>query len=375
MNQVLLPAGFYDALAPEAEAEADAVNKMLQCFADFGYRRVAPPLAEFEETLLAGPGASLNRSTFRVMDPESQRMLGLRTDHTLQVARIAATRLADALRPLRLSYAGPVLRLQGRQDDPARQAMQVGVELIGSLEQTADAEVIALALSALRRIGVPDVSVDLLLPTLITSLCDAEKLDDATRAELHHALDRKDEAAVQKLAQGKGGKAAALAYELLRASGAAAEAMPLLKKMNLPQAAQGDVARLEAVVKALGDAVPVTVDLVEFRAFQYQTGLSFSLFSKSARQELGRGGRYRTPSGEAATGFTFYAERLMDALPQAKARARLLVPVGLAAGDADKWIAEGYVLVSALGGAPDKAEAEMQGCAGFLRDGQIVRRI
>src|SRR3546814_3117616 len=72
---------------------------------------------------------------FRVMDPVSQRMMGLRTDITLQVARIAATRLRDAARPLRLAYAGQVLRVRGSQLRPERQFAQAGFELIGRSEE------------------------------------------------------------------------------------------------------------------------------------------------------------------------------------------------------------------------------------------------
>src|SRR3546814_10311809 len=67
-----------------------------------GYERVKPPLLEFEEALLTGAGAAVASQTFRLMDPVSQRMMGLRADMTPKVARIATTRLTKAPRPLRL---------------------------------------------------------------------------------------------------------------------------------------------------------------------------------------------------------------------------------------------------------------------------------
>mgnify|MGYP003393728853 FL=1 len=138
----LLPAGFYDILSPDADSEANATQALIAGFAEHGYGRIAPPMMEFEETLLSGPGAALNRTTFRVMDPGSQRMLACRSDHTLQIGRVAATRLSQAPRPLRLSYAGPIVRLTGHEQNHARQLTQVGVELIGSLDAESDAEVI-----------------------------------------------------------------------------------------------------------------------------------------------------------------------------------------------------------------------------------------
>ncbi len=89
----LLPEGMHDALPPDAGHEARVIARLGEHFTRYGYERVTPPLIEFEESLLAGPGAGVARHMFRLMDPISQRMMGLRADMTTQVARIAMTRL------------------------------------------------------------------------------------------------------------------------------------------------------------------------------------------------------------------------------------------------------------------------------------------
>src|SRR5205085_1507433 len=99
------------------------------------------------------------------------------TDMTLQIARIASTRLAHAPRPLRLSYAGDVLRVVGSQLSPERQFTQVGVELIGSDAVAADAEAMLLAAESVGRVGIGRLSVDLMLPTLVPSLFEAHGVD------------------------------------------------------------------------------------------------------------------------------------------------------------------------------------------------------
>ena len=122
-DKALLPAGMSDVLAPHAQFEASVLEQLMEWFAGHGYDRVAPPLIEFEEALLTGIGAGLAGQTFRLMDLESQRMMGVRADMTPQIARIAAARLAKSPRPLRLSYAGSVLRVSGSQLRPERQFM------------------------------------------------------------------------------------------------------------------------------------------------------------------------------------------------------------------------------------------------------------
>src|SRR6059036_3463220 len=105
-HPALLPAGLYDLLPPEAEIEAEVTARLMAVLTSHGYERIKAPLVEFEETLLSGAGAAMANDTFRMMDPISHRMIGVRADMTPQVARIAATRLAHKPRPLRLSYAG-----------------------------------------------------------------------------------------------------------------------------------------------------------------------------------------------------------------------------------------------------------------------------
>src|SRR5260221_7058026 len=158
-HPALLPGGFYDLLPPEAETEAEVGARLMGVLAAHGYERVKPPLVEFEDTLLAGAGTAMASDTFRTMDPISHRMIGMRADMTPQVARIAATRLAHRPRPLRLSYAGQVLRVRGSQMRPERQVGQAGAELIGAGGPAAHVEAIAVAGGALVAGRAPPLSV------------------------------------------------------------------------------------------------------------------------------------------------------------------------------------------------------------------------
>ena len=101
-ERFLLSAGLSDGLPPDAGFEAATIERLIGCFAAWGYDRVKPPLIEFEDSLLSGPGEAMAADTFRLMDPVSQRMMGLRADITPQVGRIAASRLRNMPRPVRL---------------------------------------------------------------------------------------------------------------------------------------------------------------------------------------------------------------------------------------------------------------------------------
>ncbi len=378
----LLPAGLADLLPPDAAREARAIDLAIERFAAFGYERVKPPLVEFEESLLGGPGAALSSQTFRLMDPVSQRMMGVRPDMTVQVARIAVTRLKHEPRPLRLSYGGNVIRVRGSALKPERQFAQVGTELIGVDSAEADAEAVLLAVDALRAIGVADLTVDLNLPTLVAAVAAGLKLPAEPLRRLRRALDRKDEAAVAKALGDKSDKKGAdLFVGLLRAAGPAERGIAQLTGLKLPAAGAAEAARLAEVVKLVHAAdpdLPLTVDPVEYRGLEYQTGVSFSVFALKGRQELARGGRYSAgyPEdgvSEPATGFTVYMDAVLAASDAAPQQPRLYLPLGIAWREAAPWQAKGYAVVRAVVAvAEPRAEAKRLNCSHALIDGDAV---
>jgi ATP phosphoribosyltransferase regulatory subunit len=228
IHPALLPVGLRDVLPPEAELEAKSVETIMECFAAHGYQRVSTPLLEFEESLYAGAGAATIEQTFRLMDPESQRMIGVRADITPQVGRVASTRLAHAPRPLRLAYFGQCLRVRGADLQNSRQIGQAGIELIGPDTAQADAEIILTAAEVLNTLGLRSVSFDLTFPRLVLSL--VENAGPAAIPALTHALDRKDRAAIAAI----GGSGTALLLQLLDACGPAERAIPALLAIDLP---------------------------------------------------------------------------------------------------------------------------------------------
>ena len=373
----LLPGGIYDLLPPEAEIEAAVTARLMGVLGAYGYERVKPPLVEFEETLLSEAGAAMASDTFRTMDPISHRMIGVRADMTPQVARIAATRLSHKPRPLRLSYAGQVLRVKGSQMRPERQIGQAGAELIGASGPAADVEVIAVAGEALAALGVPHLSVDLTLPTLVPALAEAYGITGERAAGLRDALDHKDMAAVANLA----GEAGALLTRLIAAAGTGGATRAALDRLDLPERARLERERLGAVLDGLAATIPalkVTVDPVENRGFEYHTGISFTFFARVGPElgplgELGRGGRYQAGAPEApepATGFTLYTDTVLRTLPAPPPRRRVLVPPDTDPARARTLREEGWITVAALLPAADwRVEARRLDCGHVLEKG------
>jgi ATP phosphoribosyltransferase regulatory subunit len=368
-NPALLPAGLRDLLPPEAETEAASVEAIMDVFAAHGYQRVKPPLLEFEDGLLAGTGAAMADQTFRLMDPDSHRMMGLRADMTPQVARIATTRLAHLPRPLRLSYAGQSLRVRTAGLAAERQIAQAGIELIGHDSPEADAEIVQAGAEALAVLGLTRISFDLTLPPLVPTLLAESGLPAQARSALGRALDRKDAAAVAE----HGGSLAGTLTDLLLAAGPADRALAALLEAALTPGARAHAERLAATVAAIRARAPelrLTVDPVEFRGLRYHTGVTIAVYAAGRHEELARGGRYLCGNGgggEPATGLTLYPDAVLRAAPPLAGKPRLFIPAGTAPAHAAALRAEGYATVAALEpGADPKAEACRLACRFLL---------
>ena len=370
----LLPAGLKDLLPSDSAHEAAISETLLKHISCHGYERVKPPFVEFEEGLLSGVGAGLEGQTFRLMDPVSDRMIAIRSDVTPQVARIALTRLSKSPRPLRLSYSADIMRVRGNELRPERQFCQVGYELISPSSILGDAEVILLAADCLKSVGVNDLSIDLNTPKLITTILDELPFGDSERLSLHNMLDRKDESGVRKLA----GNYAEPLLSLLRSIGSAAPALEQLSKINLPSAALEHINNLEQIASLLisGDpTLSITVDPVERKSFEYHTGISFTLFAKGVRGEIGRGGRYNIQLKnlkESAIGCTLYLDTLMRAVPSKTGKNRLFIPADISREISAKHREEGWITIQGLDSIDDiKSEAQRLACSHFLINSKI----
>ncbi len=368
-NAALLPAGLRDLLPPDAETEAAAVGRVMEIFAGHGYQRVSPPMLEFEDSLLAATGAAMADQVFRLMDPDSHRMMAVRADMTPQIARIAATRMAAAARPLRLSYSGQCLLVRADQLHPDRQISQAGIELIGPDTPQADAEIVVVGAEALAALGLTRLSFDLTMPPLVPALLDEAGVSQATRSLLARALDRKDAAGVAE----HGGSLAETLTDLLLAAGPAPRALQALADAKLPPVARALAQRLADTAAAIHARMPelkLTIDPVEFRGLKYHTGVCFTIYAPGRHEELGRGGRYICGENEPATGLTLYPDAVLRAAPPRIPRPRCYVPVG---EDGRLLRQGGHVTVAGLSADADpKAEAARLGCTHVLIEGHLV---
>ena len=352
-NSTLLPKGFEDLLPPEADMEFRGIGILMKAFSRFGYERVKPPLVEFEDSMFApGPGASCAEQTFRVMDPQSEKMLALRSDITSQIARIATSRMVDAPRPLRIAYANDAIRTRASQQRTLRQFAQVGCELVGGQENHDIIEMAVIALKGLSDVGLENVTIDFSLPDIFDAVFEAADVPKKELDALRSQLSGKAERAIDKL------EALGLSDDALKHIGDLKVVLAGVKK----------------AAEELGITnVSYTVDPLETKGFEYHSGVVFTLFCSDAHGEIGRGGRYaidcdETQCASVAAGFTLYMDTVRTAMPAFEGKARVLVPIDAGWDVLQELQEQKYITVR---GVLDGDEALKSTCTHIYKDGKV----
>lgn len=310
----MLPEGVEEALPPLSWQMETLRRKLLDYYRKQSYELILPPLIEHLDTLLTGTAQGLERQTFKLTDPASGRLLGLRADMTPQAARIAARRYAD--QPVvRLCYLGSVLRTEPDNLGGSRSPRQVGCEIFGLPDLEGDLEILELMLKTLRLANVRNAHLDLGHVAIYRTLIAKAGLDADEESALFEILQRKSHPDLGEFARGRKLKARTVeaVAELMNLNGDAsviARARETLKSGGAAVVRALD--ELERTVAELGLVSPRTaihVDLAELRGYRYHTGMVFAAFVPGHGREIARGGRYDGVGAEfgasrPATGFS-----------------------------------------------------------------------
>jgi ATP phosphoribosyltransferase regulatory subunit len=251
-------------------------------------------------------------------------MLGVRADHTPQVARIDA-HLLNRQGVARLCYSGSVLHTVPAGMTKMREPIQIGAELYGHAGLEADVEIVRLMISALEKADVERLHIDLGHPVIYRALTEALGLETERSEALFHAVQQKDAPAAGEL----GGEALAALTGMNGGVDVIVRARKELPRLPAIGVALNALDRLASQCAAPG--VEISVDLAELGGFNYESGLVFAAFTPGSPDAIARGGRYDEVGasfGRArpATGFTMDLRQLVGLSKEAPKRKAILAP-------------------------------------------------
>ncbi len=331
----LLPEHIADVLPAQARHIEELRRGLIDVARSYGCELVMPPLLEHIESLLSGvePGHTPDLKTFKLVDQLSGRTLGLRSDTTLQVARIDA-HLLNRVGVTRLCYCGPVLHALPEGLHSTREPLQFGAEIYGHGGLEADLEVQDLALDCLRSAGLGGVMLDLGDARIVRGLLAGAMLPTQQLNEVYAALAAKDAAALRELSRGCSDDLRRALQTLVRLYGGTevlSVARRELPNRPLVQAALDDLQGLAQRVEQAHPEVKVGFDLADIGANGYYSGVRFAAFVAGSPDAVARGGRYDEVGAafgrnRAAVGFSLDLKALAAVAPARPLHAAIRAP-------------------------------------------------
>lgn len=331
----LLPEHIADVLPAQARHIEELRRGLIDVARSYGCELVMPPLLEHIESLLsgAGTGHALDLKTFKLVDQLSGRTLGLRSDSTLQVARIDA-HLLNRVGVTRLCYCGPVLHALPQGLHSTREPLQFGAEIYGHGGLEADLEVLDLALDSLRSAGIGGVMLDLGDARIVRGLLADVMLPAEQLDAVYAALASKDAAAVRELSPGCPAEVRRALQTLVRLYGGTEvlnAARRELPQRPLVQAALDDLQGLAQRVEQAHPEVNVGFDLADIGGNGYYSGVRFAAFVAGSPDAVARGGRYDEVGAafgrnRAAVGFSLDLKALAAVAPAPPQHAAIRAP-------------------------------------------------
>jgi ATP phosphoribosyltransferase regulatory subunit len=310
-----IPSGTRDVL-PDETREVRAITDALRgVFERHGYGEVYTPALEYESVLARADMAEA-RPAYRVFD-ESGAVLVLRSDMTVPIARVVASRYAASEPPLRFCYFAHCYRGVRPQRGQPRELLQAGIELIGSPAPQGTAEALTVLCHALDTTGLKDYRIGLGDASLFPALMGSLQVPEASREGLLEALVLRDFVGLERMLADAGlsDEAAEMLLELPQRRGG----REILT--DVPAAAAESVTGLRRVHELLEPSVAgrVIFDLGLVRNIGYYTGAVFDVYDPALGAPIGGGGRYDELLGRfgrslPAVGFALGVDRLHIAL-------------------------------------------------------------
>jgi ATP phosphoribosyltransferase regulatory subunit len=285
----LTPPGTRDVL-PDEMRELRAISDRLRAaFGAAGYGEVWTPALEYEDVLVRGDERAAGAG-WRLFD-EQGRALVLRSDMTIPIARVVASRMADRAPPMRLSYLAHAYRSAPRGSGRSREFLQAGIELIGPRAPEGDVEVLALVLEALDEAGLRRHRVGVGDGALYRGVLADLDVGASERAPLLEALSRRDLVGLESRVRGLG--VSRSARELLTSLPTIRGGPEVLARLNGPvERATANLRACHDLLAQRGLAGRVILDLGLVRELGYYTGAVFEVYDPAVGFAIGGGGRY-----------------------------------------------------------------------------------
>lgn len=316
-----IPVGMQDTLPNECAHKRALTERLRKVFLQSGYFEIETPSYEYYDVFASGIGSVRQEKVQKFFD-EHGRILVLRPDLTMPIARIAATRLYEGV-PLRLCYVGSAFGTDDAYFAAQKEFTQAGVEYIGVSCPEADAEMISTAIEALSEAGISDYIIELGQVEFFKALMEECGVRGEALQKLRSYVDEKNDLAVELYLKNSGLDSRVIdrIKQLTTLYGGEEVFDRALEVSSSPRCkvAIDNLREIYSLLCDFGLSRRVSIDLGMLQSLDYYSGMVFKGISSRIGQPLLSGGRYDRLISEfgadaPATGFCMYVKHMLVAL-------------------------------------------------------------
>lgn len=291
---LITPEGTKDLLFEDCAVRRSLEEKLSVIFKSRGYCEIVTPGLEFFDVFNLNSRYFPQESMYKLTDDKG-RLLVVRPDSTMPIARVAATRLRDSELPLRLFYRQNVYRsnpvMRGRSDE----IHQMGIELIGSNSRRADMEVLSAAVEALSAFESGGFSFEIGDIGFFRELVGMLDTDADSREEIRSLIEAKNYPALNDLLDSIGSNDITAALKRLPRLFGGAEVLDEAERLVDDEKVRSIIANLRDIYNSLSELGyngRITIDLGIVNKLDYYTGLVMKGYLQGHGSAVLSGGRY-----------------------------------------------------------------------------------
>ncbi len=319
---IYTPEGVRDILFDECYVKRNMENRLRNVLRARGFLEIETPTLEFYDVFSPDTGLVSQEDMFKFFDQQG-RILVLRPDATIPVARVAATKYTEFGQPLRFSYISNTFRYNELGGGKQKEFTVAGAEIIGSSNPEADAEVLAAAVNSLKKLGVEDFQIDMGQVEFFKGLVQETGLTELDAEQLRVLIDRKDSIGLKELAATYGieGSLRKLLLGLPRCFGSleVIDSAGDMTSNTRSLEALENLKEVYSILKDYGLEKYISIDLAMVRNLNFYTGIIFKGYTYDVGFPVLRGGRYdnlvsKFGSDMPATGFSMGLNMVLMAM-------------------------------------------------------------
>lgn len=320
------PEGVRDIYDRECARKLAIQEKISHIFHLYGYEDIETPTFEYFDIFNKERGSVTSQEMFKFFDRDNNTLV-LRPDMTPAIARCVGKYFFEETVPVRLCYRERTFTNNSSYQGRQKEITQTGVELIGDDASTADAEVIAMVIEALKASGLKEFQVELGQVEFFRGLTEEAGMDQETRETLRELIENKNYFGVEELiSRQRISDSLGTMFLRLPELFGTLDQLGQVKAMVTNERSRKAIERLEkiqAILESYGLADYVSYDLGMLSKYQYYTGIIFKAYTYGTGEYIVNGGRYdkllvQFGKDVPAVGFAIIIDQLMLALARQK---------------------------------------------------------